>query len=258
MNKIYRYCLVTFTAFSFIFSACNTSLADTEDIDSIEVIQDVPATTEEGLRYVKVSLGSASASTARTAYPDFTSALADDEKKDTILANFTEFTLEGTRANPAATITKTWVKGDNESAYASLSADPYVTLTYKGTEGDAKESWSFTLKAKYGGKFTDDVLQDGTYTEFTSAPVTVEIDEQSVTDLSFSLSRSSKFGVDSSKYGKLKINFTYADNASVKSLIANVYTLSSYRAHEEDPEAPLQSITSQQAAGNNINTCFCN
>ena len=220
MKKINKYFLALITAFSLILSSCG-DLSD----DSGEKTVQKEKSPFGGISCIKVLLDSASVEEARTAFPDFTTEDATDKKSR--YAGFTQFYLEGTRNSGSTKVSKTWTQTvENgtvtKTAYQALLDDQYIPLTYPPME--PPENWEFTLKGYYGGTFdTDGNLEDGSFILFEGKKTITTAQVGEVNEVSFELSRTSKYVFDANKTGSLLITLNCGESSGVSTIKAKLY-----------------------------------
>ncbi|MBB5227291.1 hypothetical protein DYE50_01175 [Treponema ruminis] len=218
MKKINKYFLALITAFSLILSSCG-DLSD----DSGEKTVQKEKSPFGGISCIKVLLDSASVEEARTAFPDFTTENASD--KESRYAGFTQFYLEGTRNS--SKVSKTWTQTEEngtvtKTAYRALLDDQYIPLTYPPME--PPETWEFTLKGYYGGTFdTDGNLEDGSFILFEGKKTITTAEVGEVNEVSFELSRTSKYVFDVNKTGSLAITLNCGESNGVSTIKAKLY-----------------------------------
>ncbi len=220
MKKINKYFLALITAFSLILSSCG-DLSD----DSGEKTVQKEKSPFGGISCIKVLLDSASVEEARTAFPDFTTEDAND--KESRYAGFTQFYLEGTRNGGSTKVSKTWTQTVEDgtvtkTAYKSLMDDQYIPLTYPPME--PPENWEFTLKGYYGGTFdTDGNLTEDSYILFEGKKTITTAQVGEVNEVSFELSRTSKYVFDEEKKGSLAITLNCGESSGVSIIKAKLY-----------------------------------
>ena len=233
MKKINKYFLALITAFSLILSSCG-DLSD----DSGEKTVQKEKSPFGGISCIKVLLDSASVEEARTAFPDFTTEDAAD--KESRYAGFTQFYLEGTRNSGSTKVSKTWTQTvENgtvtKTAYQALLDDQYIPLTYPPME--PPENWEFTLKGYYGGTFdTDGNLEDGSFILFEGKKTIETAQVGEVNEVSFELSRTSKYVFDAEKKGSLAITLNCGESSGVSTIKAKLYKAG-------DTETPVNELT---------------
>ena len=220
MKKINKYFLALMTAFSLILSSCG-DLSD----DSGEKTVQKEKSPFGGISCIKVLLDSASVEDARTAFPDFTTANATD--KESRYAGFTQFYLEGTRNSGSTKVSKTWTQTVEDgtvtkTAYKALLDDQYIPLTYPPME--PPETWEFTLKGYYGGTFdTDRNLTEDSYILFEGKKTITTAQVGEVNEVSFELSRTSKYVFDEEKKGSLAITLNCGESSGVSIVKTKLY-----------------------------------
>lgn len=231
MKKINKYFLALITAFSLILSSCG-NLSD----DFGEKTVQKEKSPFDGISCIKVVLDSASVKEARTAFPDFATENASD--KESRYAGFTQFYLEGTRNS--SKVSKTWTQTvENgtvtKTAYRALLDDQYIPLTYPPME--PPENWEFTLKGYYGGTFdTDGNLTEDSYILFEGKKTITTAQVGEVNEVSFELSRTSKYVFDEEKKGSLAITLNCGESSGVSIIKAKLYKAG-------DTETPVNEST---------------
>lgn len=218
MKKINKYFLALITAFSLILSSCG-NLSD----DFGEKTVQKEKSPFGGISCIKVVLDSASVEEARTAFPDFATENASD--KESRYAGFTQFYLEGTRNS--SKVSKTWTQTVEtgtvtKTAYRALLDDQYIPLTYPPM--DPPETWEFTLKGYYGGTFdTDGNLTEDSYILFEGKKTITTAQVGEVNEVSFELSRTSKYVFDEEKKGSLAITLNCGESSGVSIVKTKLY-----------------------------------